>query len=177
MSDVKSTSSSSRQSSHRPWLKEKVYEPRRRRTVELAKSSVDSLMKDRQRVSLAAVSARSKEIYPGGRGVSESAILKNEQARIYYEQHRSWKVTSGSRQTPCKPNAVTVLPRIKADRDAARVRYRYLKLNKSELVGRLLAMEQAHAVLQEQWFQLNEDMLNWRLRAERSEPKLRRIEG
>ena len=161
----------------RPWLKEKVYAPNRRRTVELVKKSVDSLANDQKRISLSALCSRSKEIDPGGRGVSESAILKNEQARIYYEQHRSWKVTSGSRQTPCKPNAVTVLPRIKADRDAARVRYRYLKLNKSELVGRLLAMEQAHAVLQEQWFQLNEDMLNWRLRAERSEPKLRRIEG
>src|SRR5215831_12002624 len=129
MSDVKSTSSSSRQSTHRPWLKEKVYDPKRRRTIELVKSSVDSLTKDQKRVSLAALSARSKEIDSDGRGVSESTILKNEEACIYYEQHRGWKAKPGGRQGISKPNTVTVPARIRADRDAARVRFRYLRLN------------------------------------------------
>lgn len=150
-----------------------MYDPKRRRTVDLVKSSTESLMTDRKRVSLAALSIRSKEIDPDHRGVSESAILKNEEARTYYEQHRSWKVRAGSRQGICKPNVVTVPARVKGDRDAARVRYRYLKLNKSELVERLLVVEEAHAVLQEQWFQLNEEMLSWRLQTERSEPQLR----
>jgi hypothetical protein len=132
-------------------------------------------MKEQKRVSLAALSARSKELDPDGKGISESTILKNPEARIYYEQHRNWK-DSGNRQRICKPNAVTLPARIKGDRDGARVRYRYLKLNKAELVDRLLAMEQAHAVLQERWFQVNEQMLSWRLRAERLEPQLRRSE-
>ena len=171
-----STSKSSDPSDDRPWLKEKVYEPKRRRTVDLVKDSVDSLTKDRKRVSLAALSARSKEIDPERRGISESAILKNEEARSYYEQHRSWKARPGTRPGICKHDAATIAASIKVDRDTARVLYRYLKLNKSELVKRLLALEQAHAVLQEQWFQLNEEMLDWRLRAERSKPQLRRGE-
>jgi hypothetical protein len=92
-----------------------------------------------------------------------------------YEQHRSWKVGSGNRQRICKASAVTVPP-IKGDCDVARARYRYLKLNKAELVERLLGVEQAHAVLQERWFQVNEQMLSWRLRAERIDPQLRRTE-
>jgi hypothetical protein len=170
---VKSTSKSSHRSEARPWLKEKVYDPKRRRTVELVKSSVDSLTKDLRRVSLAALSARSKEIDPEGRGVSESGILKNEEARTYYEEHRGWKARPRSRQGSCKPDPVRVPVRIKGDRDAARVRLRYLRLNKSELVERLLVVEQAHAALQEQWFQLNEEMLSWRLRAKGLEPQLR----
>ncbi len=67
----------------RPWLKEKVYGPKRRRTVELVKRSVDSLVDDRKRISLSALSARSKEIDPDGRGVSETAILNNEEARAH----------------------------------------------------------------------------------------------
>ena len=133
-------------------------------------------MKEQKRVSLAAVSARSKELDPDGRGISESTILKNQEARIYYEQHRSWKAGSENRQRICKPNTVRLPARIKGDRDGARVRYRYLKLNKAELVDRLLAVEQAHAFLQERWFQVNEQMLSWRLRAERFEAQPRRGE-
>ena len=143
--------------------------------MELVKSSIASLMKDRERVSLAALSARSKEIDPGGRGISKSAILKNQEARRYYEQHRSWrKAGSGNRQRFLKTTAVGVPARIKGDRDAARVRYRYLRLNKAELVERLLAVEHAHVVLQERWFQLNEEVLRWRLQAEGPEPQPRR---
>jgi hypothetical protein len=79
----------------RPWLKEKVYGPKRQRTIELVRRSVDSLANDRKRISLSALAARSKEIDPGGRGVSETAILNNEEARAYYEQPRSWKAGNG----------------------------------------------------------------------------------
>jgi len=173
---MKLTSRSSLQSEDRPWLKEKVYDPKRRRTVRLMRSSVESLIKEQKRVSLAALSARSKGLDPDGRGISESTILKNQEARSYYEQHRSWKAGSGNRKRICEPNAVTVPARIEADRDGAHVRYRYLKLNKAVLADRLLAVEQAHAVLQERWFQVNEQMLSWRLRAERLELQLRRGE-
>ncbi len=174
---MESTSKSSVPSKDRPWLKEKVYDLRRSRTVELVKNSIAALLKDRKRVSLAALSARSKAIDPDGRGISESAILKNQEARTYYEQHRSWrKAGSGTRRSARKPATVRIPARIKMDRDTAHVRYRYQRLNKAELVERLLAVEQAHSLLQEQWFQLNEEILGWRLRAERSEPLVRRGE-
>jgi len=161
----------------RPWLKEKVYAPNRRRTVELVKKGVDSLANDQKRISLSALASRSKEIDPDGRGVSETAILNNEEARAYYEQHRSWKAGARSRPPALKPIGATVAAVIKRDRDAARVRYRYLKSTKAELVARLLAVENAHAVLQERWLELNEEILSWRLRAERAESQLRRREA
>ncbi len=158
----------------RPWLKEKVYGPKRRRTVELVKKSVDSLVNDRGRISLSALSARSKEIDPDGRGVSETAILNNEEARVYYEQHRSWKVGARNRPRALKPIVTAVL---KGDRDAACVRHRYLTRSKSQLVEQLLAVENAHAVLRERWLEVNEEALSWRLRAERAESQLRRREA
>src|ERR1035441_10374384 len=112
-------SASSLSPEDRPWLKEKVYGPKRRRTVELVKRSVDSLVKERKRISLSALSARSKEIDPDGRGVSETAILNNEEARAHYEQHRSWKPGAGSRPRVLEPTGV-----IATKGDAARVRCR-----------------------------------------------------
>jgi len=153
-----------------------VYGPKRRRTVELVKKSVDSLVDDRKRISLSALSARSKEIDPDRRGVSETAILNNEEARVYYEQHRSWKAGARNRPRALKPIGGIVTAGLKGDRDA-RVRYRYLRRSKSQLVERLLAVENAHAVLQERWLEVNEEVLNWRLRAERAESQLRRREA
>ena len=161
----------------RPWLQEKVYGPKRRRTVELVKKSVDSLVNDRKPISLSALSARSKEIDPDGRGVSETAILNNEEARVYYERHRSWKAGASSRAKDLKPIGGILIARIKGDRDAVRLRYRYLTRSKSQLVERLLAVENAHAVLQERWLEANEEVLIWRLRAERAESQLRRREA
>jgi len=80
---VTSASTSSPDLEAKLWLKEKVYEPKRRRTVELVKRSVDALMKEHKRVSLATLCARSREVDSDRRGVSESAILKNEEARAY----------------------------------------------------------------------------------------------
>src|SRR5438552_8332644 len=83
-----------------PWLEEKVYAKLRQRTIDLVKQSVDALIKDKQRVSLATVAAKSRELDPEHRGISESAILDNQEARMYYEQHRSWR---GSSRKQAKP--------------------------------------------------------------------------
>jgi hypothetical protein len=42
-------------------------------------------------------------------------------------------------------------------------------MNKAVLVERLLAIEQDYAALEERWLQLNEEVLSWRLRAERTQ--------
>ncbi len=51
-----------------PWLEKKVYAPLRQRTVDLVRRSVDALLKDKQRVSLAMVVAKSKEVDTEGSG-------------------------------------------------------------------------------------------------------------
>jgi hypothetical protein len=90
-----------------PWLEEKVYAKLRQRTVHLVKQSVDALRQDKQRVSLATVAAKSKELDVEGnsKGISESAILDNQEARVYYEQYRSWH---GSSRKRAKPLVVTM---------------------------------------------------------------------
>ena len=85
-----------------PWLETSVYEPLRQRTIQLVKQSVDALLKGKERVSLSTIALKSKEFDPDHRGISESAILDNQQARAYYEQHRSWR---GGRQKQTKPRS------------------------------------------------------------------------
>ena len=156
----------------RPWMKEKVYDTKRQRTVELVKSTVDCLLKNKRRVSLASLVARSKELDPEGRGVSETAILHNQEAREYYERHRTWK--GQSRKRPARSRgAPEITAPIKIDRNMSRARHRYLKMSKAELAARLLAVEQKYAEQEEQWIQINEELMTWRLRAERAEARLR----
>ena len=61
---------------------------------------------------------------------------------------------------------------IKADRDQGRVRQRYLKMNREELVDQLLLTEQQYAQLHERWLALNDKLLEWQLRAEQAEAQL-----
>jgi hypothetical protein len=160
-----------------PWLREKVYEPLRQRTIALVRSAVDVLLKDKQRISLATVAAKSKEVDPEQRGVSESAILDNQEARAYYEQHRTWQ---GTRQKGGRSVAVSSSPQpgpIKADRDEQRVRLRYLRMNKEALVERLLAVERTYAEERTRWLSQQDDVLTWHLRAEAAETQLQDLKA
>ncbi len=157
-----------------PWLEEKVYAKLRQRTVDLVKQSVDALCKGRQRVSLATVAAKSKELDTegNGKGISESAILDNQEARAYYEQNRSWR---GSPRKRAKPLAVT-LPAspgvVKPGRDEQRVRQRYLRMSKEVLVERLITTERTLTEQRERWLSQQDEALTWRLRAETAERQL-----
>jgi hypothetical protein len=160
-----------------PWLEEKVYARLRRRTVGLVKRSVDALRQDTQRVSLATVAAKSKELDTegNGKGVSESAILDNQEARAYYEQYRSW---CGSPRKRAKPLAVaqTAEPRsVKPGRDEQRVRQRYLRMSKDVLVERLITAERTLGEQRERWLSQQDEALTWRLRAETAERRLQEI--
>ncbi len=119
-----------------PWLEEKVYARLRQRTNDLVKRSVDALRKDRQRVSLATIAAKSKELDPEHQGISESAILDNQEARAYYELHRSWRGSPRKRTKPFAAVASTSPGVVKRGRDEQRVRQRYLRMSKETLVER-----------------------------------------
>lgn len=150
-----------------PWLEETVYAPQRARTVDLVKRTVEDLQKQHQRISLASIAKVSKTHDPTGRGVSESAILGNGEARAIYEQLRSWK---GNRRT--RSSKHTPLPTrlsVKVDRDTSRVRKRYLSLTKAELVERLLTVEYEYAEQHKRWLAQQDEVLIWRLRAEHNE--------
>ncbi|ASJ54150.1 hypothetical protein BP422_11690 [Brevibacillus formosus] len=159
--------------SERSWLREKVYAPKRQRTVHIVKQTIDSLLASKQRVSLATISNKSKEIDPEGLGISESAILNNEEARSYYELNRTWKGGSRRRRKQEVDHRPTyTISKINPNRDVSRVRQRLMRLSKTELVDRVLTLEQAAGVQEEQWLQLNDELLFWRLRAEQAEARL-----
>ncbi len=156
-----------------PWLEEKVYAQLRQRTVDLLKRSVDALRLNKQRVSLSTIVAKSKELDAEGKGISESAILDNEEARVYYEQYRTWQ---GNRKRRAKPLAVATPAQpspVKSDRNEQRARQRYLRMSKETLVERLLAVERTYAEERERWLLQQDEVLTWQLRAEAAEARLK----
>jgi hypothetical protein len=149
------------------WLQEQVYAPRRQRTLDHVRQAVETLVAAKQPVSLASIAAMSKALDPEGRGISTSAILGNAQARAYYERHRRW--TPGRpRRGLLAPSASVnlVRPRISLSRDLTRARQRYLRLGKSVLVERLLALEHAYAEQEDRWLRVNDELLTRHLGAE-----------
>ncbi len=158
-----------------PWLEEKVYTRLRQRTVDLVTRSVDALRKDKQRVSLATVAAKSRELDVEGKGVSESAILDNQEARAYYEQHRSWRGPSRKRAKPLIVTSPASPGVAKSGRDEQRVRQRYLRMGKEALVERLIIAERTLAEQRERWLSQQDEVLTWRLRAEAAEMRLQGV--
>lgn len=165
-------SSSSSESSAPVWLAEQVYQPKRQRTVDLVHQSVDALRRERVRISLASIAARSRELDPDGVGISESAILTNEEARAYYEQQRSWKHQRRPPTSTPKPKIRPESSSIKLTRDEVRVGQRYQRLSKKELVDRLLVAERSAAEWEQRFLAHQDDILSWRLRAEAAEKRL-----
>lgn len=152
------------------WLQEQVYAPKRQRTMDLVKQSIESLRKGHQRISLASIAIASKAIDPTGQGVSESAVLNNEEARALYEQFRTWKgSTRHTASTTEKVRATRIST--KGDRDQKQVRQRYQRLSKAELVDRLLAAESAFAEQEQRWLEQQDEIFTWRLRAEVAEKR------
>jgi hypothetical protein len=160
-----------------PWLEEKVYARLRQRTINLVKRGVDTLLKDKQPISLATVAAKSKELDAegNGKGISESAILDNQEARAYYEQYRSWRGSPKKRAKPLAA-AMPVSPNVvKPGRDEQRVRQRYLRMSKEALVERLITAERTLAEQRERWLGQQDETLTWRLWAEAAETQLQKF--
>ncbi len=156
------------------WLNEAVYEPKRQRTFELVKQAVDTLVEQRKRdgttrISLNTIIATARQLDPVGKGVAHTAILENEEAYAYYKRHRTANKPTKRQSTPRNGDA---RPVIKADRDQARVRQRYMKLNRAELVDQLFSVEQQYAELHERYLSMNDKLLEWQLRAEAAEAQL-----
>jgi len=156
-----------------PWLVTKVYEPLRQRTVALVKQSIDALSEEQQRISLSTVAMKSKEMDPDQRGISESAILDNQEARAYYEQHRSWRGVSRKSTKPLGMAPPAQRSTVKCGRDEQRVRQRYLRMRKEMLVERLITAERTAAEQRDRWLGQQDEALTWRIRAEAAETRLK----
>lgn len=162
--------------SARDWLEPSVYAKKRQRTIELVRLTIETISarKEAKRVSLSTIAAVSKEIDPEGRGVSESAILNNPAARALWEAARTASGKRAVRRPAAPPDAAPADPRVKVDRDPERARRRYRALTKEALIDRLLVVEAAYAAREDRWQRAGDDLLEWRLRAEAAEQRLRK---
>ncbi len=154
------------------WLAKQVYQPKRQRTIDLVHQSVEALRNEKARISLASIAAKSRKLDPTGAGISESAILTNEAARAYYEQHRSWRRQRRPPTSSQKPAKRIPAGVVKLTRDEVWARQRYQRLSKAALVDRLLAAERTSAEWEQRWLSHQDDVLCWRLRAEAAEKRL-----
>ena len=157
------TSRSSRSSEAPVWLGE-VYERRRRRTVRLVELSIASLKQTGAKPSLAAIARASKTVDPAEpRGISESAILHNEEAYALYRQHTDHKrhTPKTSSSSPRSEAGAHNRVRVSGDRDRGRARQRYLRASRADLVERLLSVEQAYADMENRWLLTADDLLVW----------------
>ncbi len=156
------------------WLRDKVYEPKKRRTVSLARQSIEALRKDGQPVSIASICAKSKELDPDKKGISESAILNNEEANALYKEHRTAKDKRRLRtRKPATSPLNKGIQNIKPDRDLNRARQRLKRFSKDELVELLLDTQQRYAEQKALWLQVNDELLTWQLRAQEADSALR----
>jgi hypothetical protein len=137
-----------------------VYEARRRRTVQLVEAGAQALNTERLPVSLASLAARTRQLDPEGKGVSETTIQPNLEARAIYELHRAAvgtrRVGSASAGA-AKLGALTIKP----ERDLARAQRRYQRLPKIDLVERVLVAEQAFATERQLWLRTADELLVW----------------
>lgn len=151
-----------------------MYEPKRQRTFETVKRAVDTLVEQRKRdgvtrISLTTIVTMAKQQDPVGRGIAHTSILENEEAYAYYKKFRT--ASNPKQRQPTSTNGDAALV-IKADRDQARVRQRYMQWNRADLVDRLLSVEQQYAELNTRYLGMNDKLLEWQLRAEAAEAQL-----
>jgi hypothetical protein len=139
---------------------QRVYEPKRQRTVLLVRQSVHALLKAKRKVSLMAIVMTSKELDRKHLGISASAILGNDEARELYEAHRTWRAPRGKRRFSVECLEEMPQPRVKAGRDLRLVYERYLQMPKRDLALRLLKMEESYVALEETWLQANDTLYN-----------------
>lgn len=149
----------------RPWL-EKHYEATRQHTVNLVKTAVDQLVKEKRSVTIEAICQQSQQLDPQGKGIKKAGILGNAEAYVYYRQHCASPRRTGGRVSR---QSATVVHRLPTDphRDLRQVRRRYLRESKAALVERLVSVEQAYLESQQQLARLQFELLDQQQKAQK----------
>jgi len=123
------------------WLKDTVWIPRYNRTITLVKNSVDTLNKNKDNISINTIIEMSKKIDPLGSGISKNALLNNPDAYEYYKSHSSFRAPKAKGKNSTQLNIPEKI-KIKENRDLQRVKNRYGKLTKRELINRIIILEE-----------------------------------
>lgn len=146
--------SSTKGSTPREWLVDKVYAPKKKRSVELAKLAVEALLERNQKVTIQAIHEVSKEIDSNGKGLHRNTITGNQEVYEVYLEYRTYLKTvqvNGRTSPSSRERYEKYLKHLKIDRDLSLVRNRYKRLTKQELINRLIQCEQYVAERSHQW--------------------------
>ena len=96
-------------------------------------------------------------------------MRENAAAWAYFCRHRTWKPAASNGVIPRRNRTNHDPQLVHRERDLTAVRRRYAGLTKTELIERLIAVEQAYTERDEQWLRLNDQLVIWRQRAELAE--------
>jgi hypothetical protein len=139
------------QTNEMEWL-QASYDERKNRSLGLGIKAIDVLIKEGKLISYRKVSDKSKEIDPDGIGIHPNTIRKNQELHNHFLKHCTTKVFKprGPSHKSLDDN-LEAFKHIKQDRDVDRVRQRYMKYTKPELVDQLIRMEQYIAHQNKHW--------------------------
>jgi hypothetical protein len=136
------------------WLDKKVYAPKKKRSIELAKEAILILNRRNINVTIQNIHEVSKEIDSEGKGLHRNTIRTNSEVYALYLENRTHQRTgrsNGQLSLTHKETYKQYLKHIKRDRDLSQVKNRYKRLTKQELINRLIHCEQYVAETRDQW--------------------------
>jgi len=139
-----------------------VYARKRQRTTRLTEDAIEFLERNHKPISLASITAASRQIDPDGLGVSENGIRTNPDAYKNYREHMTWK--GPTRKRARSPREIA--PQ-RPSRDLVRARHRHMRLPKKELSERLVLLEEASMEWEERWLRQADELLAWMIVASR----------
>jgi hypothetical protein len=132
---------------------EKYYNDRRKHTIDLGKAAINELLKEGKKVTYRAIADKSKEIDPDKKGFDPNTVKTNSELYNYYLDNRNHKRTSTRKLSHKQIPLDSDYTQLKHDRDITRVKQRYMKLTKNELIDRLVDIEQYVAIQQKNWLE------------------------
>ncbi|MGG4471198.1 hypothetical protein ABER68_24755 [Paenibacillus alvei] len=138
----------------REWLDKKVYGPKKKRSIDLAKEAILILNRRNINITIQNIHEVSKEIDSRGKGLHRNTIRTNPEVYALYIENRTHQKigrSNGQFSLAHRESYMQYLKHIKRDRDLYQVNKRYKRLTKQELINRLINCEQYVAETRDQW--------------------------
>jgi hypothetical protein len=139
-------------SGSRSWLRS-VHEQRKNRSIQLGMLTIDTLISNGIPVTYKNIHEKSKELDVTGKGIHSNTIKRNEELYSYYKQYsKTFKIKQNKKKTaPQTTFDESTIRNISPSRNILKVRSKYMKLSKEELVDKLIQTEQYLARNHQKW--------------------------
>ncbi|AUD22982.1 hypothetical protein bcgnr5378_66190 [Bacillus cereus] len=139
-------------SGNRSWLRS-VHEQRKNRSIQLGMLTIDTLVSNGIPVTYKNIHEKSKELDVTGKGIHANTIKRNEELYAYYKQYsKTFKIKQNKKKAvPQSTFDESTIRNISPSRNILKVRSKYMKLSKEELVDKLIQTEQYLARNHQKW--------------------------